>query len=266
VPGDVPAAAVPVDRVPGHWLLARLGKRVLRPGGVELTHRLLDSLAIGELDDVVELAPGLGATTALVLDRRPASYRGVDRDPTSTARVASMLAGPNQEVVTGSASDTGLSSGSADVVFGEAYLTMQPTSQKERVLAEMARVIRTGGRIGLHEVAHRPDAIDDGIAAQVSAALTDSIKVNVSPLTVAGWADLLHRHGFAVRDRFEAPLALLEPRRLFADEGLRGGIRFAGNTVRDRDALRRVLAMRRSMRANAAHLQACALSAVRVEG
>ncbi|PRC44304.1 SAM-dependent methyltransferase, partial [Mycobacterium sp. ITM-2017-0098] len=27
--------------LPGHWLLARLGKRVLRPGGLELTTRLL---------------------------------------------------------------------------------------------------------------------------------------------------------------------------------------------------------------------------------
>jgi len=27
--------------IPGHWLLARLGKRVLRPGGLELTSRLL---------------------------------------------------------------------------------------------------------------------------------------------------------------------------------------------------------------------------------
>jgi hypothetical protein len=28
------------DSVAGHWLLARLGKRVLRPGGVELTRAL----------------------------------------------------------------------------------------------------------------------------------------------------------------------------------------------------------------------------------
>lgn len=37
VPFEERAAA----NTPGHWLLARLGKRVLRPGGLRLTRRLL---------------------------------------------------------------------------------------------------------------------------------------------------------------------------------------------------------------------------------
>ena len=45
--------------LPGHWLLARLGKRVLRPGGRELTHRMLDAATLPGAE-VVELAPGLG--------------------------------------------------------------------------------------------------------------------------------------------------------------------------------------------------------------
>ena len=44
----------------GHWVLAKLGKRVLRPGGLELTRKMLSALSIGEEDDVVEFAPGLG--------------------------------------------------------------------------------------------------------------------------------------------------------------------------------------------------------------
>jgi SAM-dependent methyltransferase len=262
----LPAAAVPTERVPGHWLLARLGKRVLRPGGVELTRRLLSSLAIGERDDVVELAPGLGATTALVLERNPRSYTGVDRDPVSTARVARMLHGPAQEVLQGTAADTGMSDASADVVFGEAYLTMQPASQKERILTELARVSRPGARLGLHEIAFSPAGIDEPTARRVAGELTRSIKVNVSPLTMEGWCQLLEASGFEVHERFVAPLALLEPRRLLADEGYLGTARFVGNTLRDRDARARVLAMRRSMRANAAHLQACAIAATRVAG
>jgi hypothetical protein len=35
---DLPGSELDVSRIPGHWLLARLGKRVLRPGGLELTH------------------------------------------------------------------------------------------------------------------------------------------------------------------------------------------------------------------------------------
>ena len=30
----------------GHWVLAKLGKRVLRPGGMELTTQMLDAMNI----------------------------------------------------------------------------------------------------------------------------------------------------------------------------------------------------------------------------
>ena len=66
--------------MPGHWLLARMGKRVLRPGGLELTRRMLDALDIRASDDVVELAPGLGVTARAALDREPRSYVGIERD------------------------------------------------------------------------------------------------------------------------------------------------------------------------------------------
>src|SRR5690606_15001463 len=125
--------ALDASRMPGHWLLARLGKRVLRPGGAEMTRRLLAGLAIGSTDDVVEVAPGLGATTRLVLDAGPATYTGVDRDPAAADLVGSLLDGPGRRVVHASAADTGLPDASADVVFGEAYLTMQPDSQKRRI-------------------------------------------------------------------------------------------------------------------------------------
>ncbi|MEZ5350725.1 MAG: hypothetical protein R2714_16225 [Microthrixaceae bacterium] len=57
-PDRLPGRSLEVDRVPGHWLLARLGKT----------------------------APGLGSTTELLLERAPASYTGVDRDPDAAAR------------------------------------------------------------------------------------------------------------------------------------------------------------------------------------
>lgn len=41
-----PGASLNRRNMPGHWLLVRLGKRVLRPGGIELTCRMLAVLAI----------------------------------------------------------------------------------------------------------------------------------------------------------------------------------------------------------------------------
>ncbi len=259
----VPGADLRTDRMPGHWLLARMGKRVLRPGGRELTQQLLGALAINHTDHVVELAPGLGSTTEMVLARNPASYLGVDRDPVSVQRVGAASSGPNRRVIQASASETGQPDASADVVFGEAYLTMQPPAAKERILAELARITRPGGRLGIHEIALLPDSLSTDRVEAICKDLAGEIHVNVSPLTIGGWTALIEDAGFEVRHRFSAPLHLLEPRRLVADEGLWGALRFAGRVAKDTEARRRVLGMRAAMRRNAQNLQACSLVAVR---
>jgi SAM-dependent methyltransferase len=259
----LPGEALQTSRMPGHWLLARMGKRVLRPGGVGMTCQLLDGLAITSGDDVIEVAPGLGATTRLVLAAGPASYTGIDRDPDAAGLVGDLLDGPNRRIVNASAQATGLPDAGADVVFGEAYLTMQPDSLKRRVVAELARLLRPGGRFALHEVAFAPDDIAEPVRERVSAALTSTIKVNVTPMTVSGWDHLLAEQGLVVQERFRAPLHLLEPRRLVADEGVVGAARFVGNVLRDGEARSRVRAMRAAMHTNADHLQAYGVVAVR---
>lgn len=66
-----PAGGLSTAKMPGHWLLARLGKRVLRPGGLELTRRMLAALDVRSSDEVVEFAPGLGTTARIASNRRP---------------------------------------------------------------------------------------------------------------------------------------------------------------------------------------------------
>ncbi len=259
----LPAEGVDADRMAGHWLLARLGKRILRPGGVELTAKLLAAVDIKRGDDVVELAPGLGATTQLILDRSPKSYRGVDRDPVAVERVAMLAAGPNRSVVQGTAADTGLDDESADVAFGEAYLTMQPTSQKERIVAELRRILRPGGRMAIHEVAFR-SGVSNADRERVTEELRSAIKVHVSPLGEEEWKDLLSNNGFRVTAHETAPLHLLEPRRLIADEGMVGAAKFALRVLSDSEARSRVISMRRAMSGNDDVLEAMMISAERV--
>ena len=62
-----PGEGLKTEKMPGHWVLARLGKRVLRPGGMELTRRMLKRLAIKPSDEVIEFAPGMGTTARLTL-------------------------------------------------------------------------------------------------------------------------------------------------------------------------------------------------------
>lgn len=251
------------EKAPGHWVLARLGKKVLRPGGLELTRRMLASLQITGRDDVVEFAPGLGATARLTLDKLPRSYIAVERDEKAAETVCRLMNGSNQRCVLGRAEGTGLPDASASVVYGEAMLTMQTDSAKRRIIEEAARLLVKGGRYGIHEMALAPDTLPPEVARLIGKELTDAIHHSVVPLTVADWRELLESCGFRVVAEHRAPMHLLEPRRLFADEGAAGALRFAFNMARDRESRKRVLAMRDVFREHAEELKAVSLVAVR---
>jgi cyclopropane fatty-acyl-phospholipid synthase-like methyltransferase len=247
--------------MPGHWLLARLGKRVLRPGGRQLTDFLLDGLAITAEDHVVELAPGVGGTTGLVLERRPATYTGIEQDEHAAGRVRALLDDERYRCNVGTAQRTGLDDAVASVVFGEAFLTMQSDEQKEQIVAEAFRLLRPGGRYGLHELALRPDGLPDEVKHDVRAELSRSIHVGARPVTVAAWRAIVERAGFEVVAVSCAPMALLQVRRVLADEGVRGALRVGSNLLRDPQARARVAAMRSTFRARADTLAAVGLIA-----
>jgi SAM-dependent methyltransferase len=249
--------------MPGHWLLARMGKRVLRPGGLELTRRMMAELAISPDDDVVEFAPGLGVTARLTLACRPHSYTAIERDPTAAATVQSYLAGPRQQCAVGSAEETGLADASASVVYGEAMLSMQPASIKSRIVGEAARLLKPGGRYAIHELCLVPDDVDEGVRDAIQHDLSDEIHVGVRPLTAREWREILAAAGLQVVAEYPAPMHLLEPIRLVKDEGLLGAIRFAWNVATHAAARRRVLTMRRAFRKYRNHLAAIALVAVK---
>ena len=249
----------PTDQVQGHWLLARLGKRVLRPGGKELTAKLLDAARI-EGAAVVEFAPGLGKTAAWIVERGPASYTGVDADSDAAATVSAVV-GDRGTTVTADASETGLPTASADVVIGEAMLTMQGEKGKRAIVAEAARLLRPGGRYAIHELGLTPDDIDEAICDEIRRELAHTIRVNARPLTEAEWRAVLTDAGLEVEWVDSAPMSLLEPRRNLHDEGLRGTARIVRNVLRDRDARRRVLAMRATFRRHKKSLTGIALVA-----
>jgi SAM-dependent methyltransferase len=248
--------------MPGHWVLARLGKRVLRPGGMELTRRMLSSLGIGGSDDVVEFAPGMGVTARLTLARRPASYTAVERDEAAARIVQGYAVGERRRVVVGSAAETGLPPASATVVYGEAMLSMQTDETKRQIVREAARLLRRGGRYAIHEMCLR-DGVSGEVRKEVERALTGVVHHGVRPLTISEWRHLLEGEGFEVKGVETAPMALLEPARVFRDEGFFRALRFAFSVLRDGDARRRVFEMRGVFRRHRGQIAAVAITATR---
>lgn len=242
------------ESVAGHWLLARIGKKVLRPGGRELSEWLVAATPISG-KRVVEFAPGLGLTATMLLDTAPASYKGVDSDP-EAIEVTRDSIGSRGELVVATAQKTGLDDASADILMGEAMLTMQGDAAKQQIVAEAGRVLDTGGRYLVHELCLVPDDLDDDIKTSIRKDLARSIRVNARPLTVAEWTQLFDEAGFEVEATELRPMSLLQPRRMIADEGLGGVARILVNLLRDADARQRVLAMRKTFTTHDRHMSA----------
>lgn len=265
---DLPGSGLDAARMPGHWLLARMGKRVLRPGGRRATRWLIEQCAIGPEDDVVEFAPGLGSTAALLLAHRPHSYTAVERDPAAARIVADVArdhagAAVSTRIVEANATALPLEDESASIVIGEAMLSMQPEEAKHRIVAEAARLLRPGGRYAIHELALNLEDEQRQLAADLQRDLSRAIHVGVRIHSRAGWVRLLEREGFQVQDSIMGPMRLLEPGRLLRDEGLRGLVRFCANALRQPGALQRVRTMRDTFRRYAPHLAFIAVIARR---
>jgi SAM-dependent methyltransferase len=261
----LPCAAVSAEMMPGHWLLAKLGKRVLRPGGLKMTRWLLDALRISGLDEVVEFAPGLGATAKLVIEHRPKSYVGVERDNAAAAQVSKVIDSGVATCVVGRAEATELPTDCATIVIAEAMLSMQPDSQKAKIVGEARRLLKPNGRYAIHELCIQPADLPCAERQRIEQDLSQTIHAGVKPLTAAEWRQLLALQGFEVVSEQYAPMHLLKPLRILHDEGLTRFIRMIFNVLKDRAARHRVRQMRNVFRRHRKHLSAIALVAKKIE-
>ena len=102
--------------------------------------------SVGELgDDVVEVGPGPGLTTDLLLTLT-ARITAVEVDAGLAAELARRLAGSNVEVINASAERTGLAADrfSAAACFAVLHHT-ETAAVQDQVFAELLRVLRPGG-------------------------------------------------------------------------------------------------------------------------
>ncbi len=249
------------DKAQGHWILARMGKKVLRPGGKELTYKLIGSLKITSRDDIAEFAPGLGFTASVALQSQPGSYVGIDSDEGAIHYLKNKIRGENIEFVKGNAAETGLPEESKDKVFGEAMLTMHADHRKSEIIREAHRILKKGGLYGIHELGLTPDNLEEHVKAAIQKDLAVAIKVNARPLTEAEWTALLEKEGFKVLKTERNPMHLLKPSRIIDDEGFFRALKIGFNILSNPKAGKRILQMKRTFKKHQQHMNAIAIIA-----
>ncbi len=238
---------------------------VLRPGGIELTHKLLAAAKPTATDTIIEFGPGVGKTASELLAVKPERYIGVDPNPQGTPALKAVIDPyPQAELVVSGADKVPLPDAQATLVVGEAMLSMQSQSEKEQIVSEAARLLKPGGRYAIHELERtNGNEFDcEGTPADpVSKDVSRSIKVGARPLSKQGWCDLLTAQGLDIEWVDHAPMRLLEPSRIISDEGFFGAARFFFNVMRNPAARARVKAMRATFREHANELGAIAIVA-----
>jgi SAM-dependent methyltransferase len=111
--------------------------------------RFLDWLGAPARLDWLEVGCGTGALTQAVLARcEPASVLAIDQSEGFVARARAVIADPRVTFRTGDARALGEADASRDAIVSGLMLNFVP--EPVRVLAEMRRVARPGGRIGFY--------------------------------------------------------------------------------------------------------------------
>jgi SAM-dependent methyltransferase len=104
----------------------------------------LNGVQIG--DDLLEVGPGPGLTTDVLRHKVP-RLTAVEADPTLAAALATRLAGTNVAVLHADATDLPFDDGTFTAAASFTMLHHVPSAAlQDRLLAEVARVLRPGGR------------------------------------------------------------------------------------------------------------------------
>src|SRR5690554_279164 len=245
----------------GHWLLAKMGKKVLRPGGRELTEKLVEKLQINAEDDVLEFAPGLGFTANLSLRQNPKSYTGVDADPEAIELLQEKFRNKNTVFLEGNAENVALESESFSKLYGEAMLTMHADHSKANIIKEAHRLLKPGGFYAIHEIGLIPNDISDELKAGIQKDLAKAIRVNARPLTLSEWTQMLDDAGFDVIQQELNGMFLLKPKRILQDEGFFRTLKIAWNILKSNAARKRIRGMYKVFSKHEKHMNSVVLIA-----
>lgn len=157
------------------------------PGGVALTKRLVRELATSRSDVLLDLSPATGRAIDEVMRRphRPAVRMALveaDGEPRHDDKYTLRREG--------TPSATGLVVGSVDLVLAQGLTRRR--HPEDGWLAEAGRVLRSDGRLALHEL------------AGTRAGASHPLETGGELLTTTGWQRTLDRHGLVVEQMWTA--------------------------------------------------------------
>ncbi|MGA8248778.1 MAG: methyltransferase domain-containing protein [Nocardioides sp.] len=165
------------------------------PGGLSLTRQLFDRVGLTAGQRLVDVASGRGTSALLAAREYGARVDGVDLSAANvalaTGAAASADLADRAVFHVGDAEAVPLPDGRADVVICECALCTFP--DKPAALAEMARLLAPGGRLGITDIAAERDRLPEALTG-----LTAWIACVADARPLAEYADLAATAGLRV--------------------------------------------------------------------
>ncbi|MGF1591457.1 MAG: SAM-dependent methyltransferase [Pleurocapsa sp.] len=230
--------------VPGHQVLAAVGKRILRPGGKAATEQLFTWANFQPGETVLELAASFGESAIEIAKRFNVRVVGIEKNPNSVAKARENIkaAGLSDRVtiLEGDIFQLDEITDKFDYVLAEAILSMQSDVGKAKILSGIRNCLKPAGKFLSHEMLVRDNA------EQVRKSLSKSIRVNANPLTVSEWSKACKDAGLNIQQQQTGKMGLLNLDQMITDEGLLGTVKIISNVLIKPSLRHRVLQMRRS--------------------
>jgi ubiquinone/menaquinone biosynthesis C-methylase UbiE len=160
---------------------------IMRPGGLELTQKIVDLCGLTAGDRVVDVGCGAGFTVEYLLDRGIAA---VGIEPSAVQISYGRQRSSDLPLIQGAGDDLPLNSGEFHGILAECSLSVMPDI--DLVLTEFYRILRPAGKLVISDVYVRNA---DGAAALCS--LPPACCLSGALLREA-WVDKIVSHGFSV--------------------------------------------------------------------
>ncbi len=220
-----------MKKIAGHVLLARLGKKRLRPGGIAATNWLIEKANLNEDTKVLEVACNMGTTLIEIAKKYKCNITGIDKDENFLNQAKENIKNANLEskvkLLLGDATKLPFEDETFDVVINEAMLTMLSLKDKEKAVKEYFRVLKKGGKLLTHDITipkEDPEMIKK---------LRLSINVLATPLVEEKWLELFKNANFSKITTKIDHMTLMSKEGMQADEGVGGMAKIMENAKKD---------------------------------